>query len=374
MTYPDTLYFVGKCLILETNPEKVALVQTEIESGKVDWEKVVQVTSGQFVLPAFYLQLKRASLLGKLPQDLIEYLEYLTETNRERNRSILQQVKDISALFQKHNIQPVFLKGVAHLLSNLYEDNAERMVGDIDVLVDSSQVIKAAELLIAEGYQTPVEYVKPIHDEQKHYPRLMNERYSSAVEVHREVLLPPYHKKFKGENIIRNVQRIENNIPVFIPSTQDLIIHNALNIQINDKAYLNHEINMRQMYDLLCLSKKADPAVILGEFGKYRKMTNAWLGISSKILEYPETISYEDNKSLRFNLWLTDFFLDHPFIHQVYLKIIYIIKRIQRYITLPFQSIFNVEKRRGLFARLSNPGWYITHVKSYQSFFKSGNR
>ncbi|HAQ21344.1 MAG TPA: hypothetical protein DCR40_19255 [Prolixibacteraceae bacterium] len=54
---------------------------------------------------------------------------------------------DITAILNKENIQPVFLKGTANLLDGLYSDVGERMIGDIDFLVKEEDYLKAAELL-----------------------------------------------------------------------------------------------------------------------------------------------------------------------------------------------------------------------------------
>ncbi len=370
MTYPETLYFIGKCLTLGTHPWKIASVQDDIQTGKVDWEKVVYVSSSHLVLPALYLQLERATLLKHLPEELTEYLRYLTEENRERNRLILQQVQDISVLLNRNGIKPVFLKGVACLLINLYEDDAERMLGDIDVLVEESKVLRTAELLIAEGYKTVVEYNNYIHDEQKHYPRLMHGNYPSAVEVHREVLLRPYSKHFRGEDMVRNARNIGKDIQVFVPSMKDLIIHNVLNVQFNDRAYLNRMLNLRQMYDSLHLSKRTDVSMVLAEFGKYKKPTNAWFELTAQLLGAPEILCRGGIHRSSFYLMQIDFFLNHPAIHTVFQKIVFLVKRLQRYIAVLARSVVDKKIRRGLWIRLSNPGWYVNHIKTYRILFR----
>ena len=255
------------------------------------------------------------------------------------------------------------------MLINLYEDDTERMLGDIDILVEEFKVLRTAELLIAEGYKTDVEYNKYIHDEHRHYSRLMHGNYPSAVEVHREVLLQPYSKHFMGGDMMRNARNIRKDIPGFVPSMKDLIIHNALNVQFNYRAYLTRTLNLRQMYDSLHLSKRTDVSMVLAEFGKYRKRTNAWLELTAQLLGAPEILCGGNIQRSRFYLMQVDFFLNYSAIHTLFQKIVFFVKKLQRYIAVLAQSVVDKKIRRGLWIRLSNPGWYVNHIKTYRTLF-----
>ena len=50
------------------------------------------------------------------------------------------KIKDEYCL--NNNIQPIFLKGTAFLLQNIYEDVGERMVGDIDIIDADKHIFK----------------------------------------------------------------------------------------------------------------------------------------------------------------------------------------------------------------------------------------
>ena len=152
MNYKQCLFFVAKCLTLDQHPGRIQEVKTEINENTFNWENVVKLSSGQFVLPAMYLQLKRNGLLPDLPEDLVEYLEEITDLNRKRNLAILEQAKEITSILHAQHISPLFLKGVAHLLGGLYVDISERMIGDIDFLVEKDNMVEAADLLIKNGY------------------------------------------------------------------------------------------------------------------------------------------------------------------------------------------------------------------------------
>lgn len=370
MTSKESLLFVGKCLTLGLHPERISEVQQEIRKGKVVWEQIVQVSSGQFVLPALYFRLKKASLLQELPSDLVEYMEYLTDRNRERNLQITTQIRDIATLLNRNGIAPVFLKGTAHLLLPLYEDIAERMVGDIDFLVEESEMLKAAQLLIDVGYQPMSKFNPELMKITKHYPRLTNFNYPAAVEVHRQVIIPPHDNHFKSSEIIRDRQRIDGNWEVYVPSNEHLIIHNTLNVQVNDKAYLWGTVYLRQMYDLLLLSLLENPQKVLKGFTRFPNHSNAYLALSSLVFDKPAGIEYDNTTRVRLFLKQISVSLFHPRFLSAFKSMYFITRQLSRYVTLPIQSIYRKDVRASLLSRLRNPKWYKQHLLGYWNYFK----
>tara|TARA_B110000967_G_scaffold86605_1_gene89213 strand:+ start:2076 stop:2333 length:258 start_codon:yes stop_codon:yes gene_type:complete len=79
-----------------------------------------------------YCNLKKADFLQYLPINLIQYMKHITDLNRERNQQTIEQAREIILLLLAHSITPIFLKGTGNLLEGLYEDIAQRMVGDIN--------------------------------------------------------------------------------------------------------------------------------------------------------------------------------------------------------------------------------------------------
>ena len=62
----------------------------------------------------------------------------------------------MNELLVANNITPVFLKGTGNLLEELYEDIAERMVGDIDFIVLNVDYLKVTEILLRNNYQKKI--------------------------------------------------------------------------------------------------------------------------------------------------------------------------------------------------------------------------
>jgi len=227
-------------------------LEATLSSTDVDWDAIVVHGSRQLVIPTLYSRLKQRQLLHLLPEDLDLYLHDITSQNRKRNKAILEEVTMLSTLFKKHHIEHVFLKGAALLASGYYEDIAERMIGDIDILVATKQLDKAFELLQQHSFKPIAVTFGDKYFEHKHLPRMTTNKFIAAIELHRKLFVT-YTKKELSNALVLNNKRIQND--VFVPSTQNLIEHNILNHEINDDGYRYHRMNFRTVYDTLILHK-----------------------------------------------------------------------------------------------------------------------
>ena len=227
-------------------------LEATLSATDVDWDAIVVHGSRHLVIPTLYCRLKQRQLLHLLPEDLDLYLHDITSQNRKRNKDILKEVTMLSTLFKKHHIEHVFLKGAALLASGYYEDIAERMIGDIDILVATNQLDKAFELLQQHSFKPLPSKFGDKYFDHRHLPRLTTNKYIAAVELHRKLFEPTRKKNYPMNYYLKN-KRIQND--VFVPSTQHLIEHNILNHEINDEGYRYQRINFRSVYDTLILCK-----------------------------------------------------------------------------------------------------------------------
>ena len=179
-------------------------MEATLRTADVDWDAIVVHGSRQLVIPTLYCRLKQRQLLHLLPEDLNLYLHDITSQNRKRNKAILKEVMMLSTLFKKHHIEHVFLKGAALLASGYYEDIAERMIGDIDILVATNQLDKAFELLQQHSFEPLAQNFERHYVDHRHLPRLTTNKYIAAVELHRKLLKSIKIKKLSNELILKN--------------------------------------------------------------------------------------------------------------------------------------------------------------------------
>lgn len=206
--------------ILSFDSSDTQLKQT-LTQPNVDWDALVTEGSRHLVLPAIYCRLKSRALLNLLPKDLATYLDEITTINRNRNSAIIEQAKSLAHLFNSHNIEHVFLKGTALLALNCYEDNAERMIGDIDILIPKHQVQTAYKLAQENGYNPIKSTLGERFFEHKHLPRMVPVAHMAAIELHIKLFVTYKYDTLLPENVLnkKNTDALLN-----IPSKAHLLL------------------------------------------------------------------------------------------------------------------------------------------------------
>ena len=294
MTYKETLFFIGKCLTITHDISNRNSIEKELQSGTIDWDKVVQVSTQHYVYPALYCNLQRAGFLEYLPLELVAHMEHITDLNRERNQQIIAQATAINTLLLNNNITPIFLKGTANLLDNCYQDIAERMVGDIDFIVARRVANQAVQLLLDNGYSN----INPLAEELtktvsyvKHHPRMVKKGAINAIEVHLEVTREAYRKIFNYETIAPTARKV-NTFSLF--SYEHQIFHTLMNHQLNDLGYLYKNIALRNYYDVFLLAQKENTLKSIEKFPKTYKELNTFLAVASTIFSNTPAIIFKE--------------------------------------------------------------------------------
>ncbi len=242
----ETIQLIVDILSYETSD---TVLEHYLINSAVDWDAIVIVASKHLVLPAVYCRLKQKSLLRYLPEDLKQYLEELTQLNRDRNETLLHEVEQISKLFIANNIEHVFIKGIGLLSGNYFEDHGERMIGDIDILVASDDIDKAFKLLVNEGYSQFLPFNYEVKN-YRHQPRQISKKRLGAIELHSQLLKHEY-KDLINIDLFLSSKEIVNGIAV--PNSEQLIWNAILAQQINDRSYYYNVLKLKGLYDVLVL-------------------------------------------------------------------------------------------------------------------------
>ena len=290
MNYKETLFFIAKCLTISLEAKNKQEIEKQLKSTSIDWDSVVKVSTGHYVFPALYCNLKRADFLKYLPQELVSYMQHITDINRERNKQIISQVRELNTLLLENNITPIFLKGTGNLLAELYEDIAERMMADIDLIFLKEDYPKAITLLREFGYDKEIP-LKFIH---RHYARIIRKDRISGVEIH----------KYLSE---KNVN--EFNFSVLVKGTQSLngtnvlSYANKLNLsiitdQINDNGFYYKRMALRNAYDVFLLSKKTNAKDAVNELNKLSHPLNCFLAACYEVFNSVDSLEYNNTKKV----------------------------------------------------------------------------
>ncbi|WP_353779893.1 nucleotidyltransferase family protein [Winogradskyella sp. 3972H.M.0a.05] len=246
----ETYQVIADILSFDSNSEAL---KTTILSEKMDWNNLVKIGSDHLVLPAIYCRLNSKNLLDFLPKDLQSFLHEITQINRNRNESLVNEAYQIASTFNAAKIDYVFLKGLALIIGGYYEDIAERMIGDIDILVKEDQAHIAQDLLIKSGYKPLEKSLSFDYIEQKHLPRLLPESALGAVEIHKKVLKSSINLILNEDDILSN-KVYSNGHPT--PNEIYLLRHNILSYQYDDLGAYYNSISLKNIYDSVSIVKK----------------------------------------------------------------------------------------------------------------------
>ena len=301
MNNKEALYFVAHCLTLSLEPEKRLTIQQQLQAGTVNWEAVVKVSTAQLVFPALYCNLKRANFLQYLPAELVAHMVYITDLNRAQNQQIMAQAKELNTLLLAHKITPIFLKGTGNLVAGLYEDSAERMVGDIDFIFSEEDYPKAIKVLEEHAY-VPVDGLHLIVPDFRHYRRLKTENKIAAVEIHKELLIKKYASEFNYSVVAKDSQTSNGFAVLSYANKLNLSISAS---QINDNGQYYKKIALRNAYDVFVLSKKTNAKAAIQTLDKLSPPLNCFLAACYEVFDKPASLEY--NRTLKTATYLAAF-------------------------------------------------------------------
>ena len=353
MTYKETLFFVAKCLTINHEEHNKRIVEEMLQSNTVDWDAIVKLSTAHFVFPALYCNLKRASFLSYLPEDLVDYMKYITELNRERNERIIAQAKELNTLLLGHNITPIFIKGTGNLLEGLYEDIAERMVGDIDFIFSKEEFPRAVKILTSNGYPSNFK-IENVSSAAKHYPRLINNDKICAIEIHKEFLIEKYNTEFNYNFAKSSFQTINKFL---ILSFENQLILSIAAHQINDQGYLKKNIALRNAYDVFLLSKKTNAKDVFQQFNALQHPLHCFLASCYEAFNKPQSLTHiNSTKIKKYLIQFNKFINDKKLAEQEFKKSIR--KRMMsKRIEIIFKSFFYKKYRVWLFKRITDKNW-----------------
>jgi len=280
---------------------------------------------------------------------------HITNLNRDRNTQIIQQAKELNSLLLANNIRPIFLKGTGNLLAGIYEDIAERMVGDIDFIFSKDDYSKAITILRLFGY-SEVEKYKYYIPEERHYRTLQKENNIAAIEIHNELLIEKYANEF-------NYSFVEKDSQV-INGTAVLSYGNKLNLsiianQINDSGFYYKTMALRNAYDVFLLSKKMNAKEAVNTLDKLSDPLNCFLAACYEVFNTVESLEYNKTKNAASYLSVFNSQFTNPIPTKRRHKRIKIYLFIKSRVKIIYKSIIYKEYRVWLFKRVTDKNWYI---------------
>ena len=354
MNYKETLYFVATCLTISLEEKNRDEIEIFLKTTDVDWDAVVKVSTSHYVFPAIYCNFKRADFLKYLPVDLVDYMKHITNINRGRNEQIIAQAKELNTVLLANNIRPIFLKGTGNLLAGLYQDVAERMVGDIDFIFSKEDYLKAIIVLRDNGY-LPKKTSNFKQFPHRHYSRLTKKNNIGAVEIHSQLLKSKYDNEF-NYNFVEKDSQVINGVTV-------LSYANKLNLsiianQINDSGFYYKTMALRNAYDVFLLSKKTSAKEAVNSLNKLRHPLNCFLAACYEVFNKVDSLEYNNTKKVASYLSIFNSqFINSRKTNRRHKRIkIYLFLKTR--LNILYKAAIYKEYRVWLFKRVTDKNWY----------------
>jgi len=275
-----------------------------IDIINVNFENLMKLACRHLMLPALFFNINKKNLSYLFPVDFIECIKNIYLINKARNEVLLKEAKELSELLYKNNINHIFLKGTALLLSNVFEDIGERMLCDIDFIVQHKNEKKVIKLLNKNNYfgSSPYRH-KTLFKifNAKHMPRFINENKIMALELHTELLDPEYRWFFNSKKLINDFKDVTKTIKT--PAKSFLFDHCIYSLQIDDRRIFNSHHSHRSIYDIYKLDCKK--SLTIENIKKNTYIKHFFITINKfkifDVLIVPDLSSYYFEKLFRFS-------------------------------------------------------------------------
>ncbi len=193
----------------------------------------------QTVFPIAASALKKLSIVNKTNEKLLLY-------NVINNVRISHNHTEIANMLTENEIKFVFIKGVAS--AAYYNEPDMRTMGDVDILIERSEVQKVNDLLITLGYSTDDNIFK----EKGHigYKRRVN-GVTSVCEVHMRINGIPTSLAETFDKYLNNILEAVEEIEIvggkcFVPSP----FHHGIILLLHTATHWTHEgVGLRHLCD-----------------------------------------------------------------------------------------------------------------------------
>jgi hypothetical protein len=227
------------------------------------WELVVEAASNHHVTPALACY---AAGSPAFPPDVSDYLDAVLTLNNQRNERILAALARAASALNTIDIEPVLLKGAAHVVGAIYPSSAFRVLGDLDMLVPEARADEAAACLQRIGF---LPGGSPLPAKHHHLPTLCDPETEAGVELHIAVVQRPRQPIVPVPWFIeRTPAAAFRGARVRLPDATRAIAHIVVHDQLDDEGYQRKRIDLRQLLDLAIIRTRHDSAIDWAELDR----------------------------------------------------------------------------------------------------------
>ena len=168
-----------------------------------NWEELIRLAESNALSNLVYGHLQACDI--DIPEHHKLAFRALTARHRRNNRERTTALLEILDLFEKNRIESVILKGMS-LIHTLYDEDSQRPMGDIDILVKGERALEAQRALREIGYNASDRKSGYMYD---HHHLPVASKHLNGMQIQIEI----HHNALSGdESDSMNYDQIEPNL------------------------------------------------------------------------------------------------------------------------------------------------------------------
>jgi hypothetical protein len=213
------------CARLEIDEARSESIRT-LAGSDLNWTRLLSLAQRHALIPLLFFQLNRIAP-DLVPADQLKQLRDRARSNAALNVILTGEMVRLLELFESKQIPAIPYKGPA-IAVGIYGNLALRQFADLDILVPDTDVWRATELLIEQGYQA--HFVIPVSKQSSFirlsYVRLFHhETQKITVELHWRLAPRFFGAPFDTSNLWQRSRQLElQGSSVRMPRPEDLIL------------------------------------------------------------------------------------------------------------------------------------------------------
>lgn len=217
------------------------------------WSELLEIARRHHALPALSWCLRRDDAV---PLETRQQLDAVLRLNGRRNDQLCDELANIVRALNADDIEPILLKGAAHLVTGLYPTPAMRIMGDVDLLIPERRADHAVAAVKKLGF-APVD--AGLEDGHHHLPPMHRADVGFAIEFHTRVMHDESHLSAPVSWFEEQTQPMTfRGLRVKVPNPTALIAHNLVHDQLNHANFEANLVQLRQLLDFALLRARHD--------------------------------------------------------------------------------------------------------------------
>jgi hypothetical protein len=182
----------------------------------------------------FYSCAVECDVQDMIPGDIKHRLKEIYLQVAARNARLLNEAARVLEVFKENGIPVIALKGI-YLAENIYGNVAMRPMIDIDLLLNTKDLVRAGRLLLSCGYSVSAPYWEAMGLMDHHLP-CFSRPGIATVELHWNIAHPESHFKIDIDGLWERAQPATiSGVQALVLSQEDLLLHLCLHLSFFDQ-------------------------------------------------------------------------------------------------------------------------------------------